>query len=526
MKPYLPYRPYLPFTASGIGAFRSRWSRYYNVDPALGANATFTRAGTAYVQDHLGVYNLALANEARFEGARREENIVLSATTADLRITSTDDLTLGDSDGTVSVSYANGISTLTAVSADAFLAWYRDVNAPLNGSVTKTFQVIASIRGVGASIGKTAGILGSTFSAVRVPKLITLTGEFQRIQLNLGTSFTATLEAWFILSANGANLANGDQIEVKNLEISKKDYANAVPWISQYVRASSANINGVEYFPYANGNTVDANGVVTEAQGAAIDPDTMYLLMEPAATNYVPYSYDLTRWSGSQATLDQVGLTGQSNTATKCVDYADWQTDQYYTTLITIPETTGLISAAFWIKKQPATASFPSVQLNVVGGTQQFFGVQVNIETSAIVVVQNTNVLEQYTTVKSEGNFLKVVLSILSRGNTGAQPVFKPAYGPWGSENVAAMGSVVVANVGVYSGLTHEAVVDMSPILTTSAAVTRAADALAYSGVPADNEALFTNKLGVETVSDDWTGTVAVPSAHRSIEVYNPGERP
>ena len=52
--------------------------------------------------------------------------------------------------------------------------------------------------------------------------------------------------------------------------------------------------------------------------------------------------------------------------------------------------------------------------------------------------------------------------------------------------------------------------------------VTRAADALAYSGVPADNETLFTNKLGVETVSDDWTGTVPVPGTYRSIEVYNP----
>ena len=64
--------------AKMVAIYMPIWSRYYNVDPALGANATFTRAGTAYVRDHLGVYNLAAANEARFEGARRVSEGVYS----------------------------------------------------------------------------------------------------------------------------------------------------------------------------------------------------------------------------------------------------------------------------------------------------------------------------------------------------------------------------------------------------------------------------------------------------------------
>jgi hypothetical protein len=51
--------------------------------------------------------------------------------------------------------------------------------------------------------------------------------------------------------------------------------------------------SGVQFFPYENGNTVDANGIVTEAKGA--DIDGIAYLNEPSATNLYPWSDDITQ---------------------------------------------------------------------------------------------------------------------------------------------------------------------------------------------------------------------------------------
>jgi hypothetical protein len=74
-----------------------------------------------------------------------------------------------------------------------------------------------------------------------------------------------------------------------------------------------------------------------------------------------------------------------------------------------------------------------------------------------------------------------------------------------------------------------------SPIVTTTAAVARAIDTLAYTGVPADNETRFTTRLvsdpATEVIvdADDWNGAVPAPTISRivqRIDVYAPGERP
>ena len=54
------------------------WSRYYNVDPALGARCHLHARRYGLRSRSLGVYNLAAANEARFEGARRVSEGVYS----------------------------------------------------------------------------------------------------------------------------------------------------------------------------------------------------------------------------------------------------------------------------------------------------------------------------------------------------------------------------------------------------------------------------------------------------------------
>jgi hypothetical protein len=95
----------------------------------------------------------------------------------------------------------------------------------------------------------------------------------------------------------------------------------------------------------------------------------------------------------------------------------------------------------------------------------------------------------------------------------------------WLETSTVANGStLIVGPMQVTLGSTPS-----SYIPTTTVAVTRAVDALSYTGVPADNE---TRTLLDNTTNDDendWNGTVRVPTVPKvvnSITVYAPGERP
>lgn len=81
-----------------------------------------------------------------------------------------------------------------------------------------------------------------------------------------------------------------------------------------------ANVDGVKYFDTLNGNTVDANGVVTEATGAAISP-APYYEYDIQRTYAGLWSNDLTNaaWvkTTMTATKDQTGADGRANSATR-----------------------------------------------------------------------------------------------------------------------------------------------------------------------------------------------------------------
>ena len=68
-----------------------------------------------------------------------------------------------------------------------------------------------------------------------------------------------------------------------------------------------ANVDGIKYFATENGNSVVGN-VVTEGTGAAITGG--YLLMEPAATNQMPYSKGFQGWinSGTVTATENYGI--------------------------------------------------------------------------------------------------------------------------------------------------------------------------------------------------------------------------
>lgn len=66
-----------------------------------------------------------------------------------------------------------------------------------------------------------------------------------------------------------------------------------------------ANVDGVECFTTENGNSVDVNGIVTEANGAAISSDVLLgYLNEPQRTNLISDSEDLTAGTWGHSGFD------------------------------------------------------------------------------------------------------------------------------------------------------------------------------------------------------------------------------
>ena len=466
--------------AKMVAIYMPIWSRYYNVDPALGANATFTRAGTAYVQDHLSIYNLAAANEARMEGARRIENFI--AGTSENLVNPINWSSFGGGN----VIDATTVDCLDAGQLTVRNANWRNINPieySLNGyKFTVSFDA-ARITGTGnvaINIGGNGGLSG----------YVTLTNSVRRYSIT-GIHGYAIMGVDFFFNALGTyHLSNihADYIPVGSPE-APSEYVSVGVLSAPY---HGAGVDGVKYFDYANGNTVDANGVVTEAQGAAIDPATMYLLMESAATNYILYSCN---------------VRDRFNVLSSHLTMPDART---YTIL-------GAGSYAI------AEASIPADKISIgdtVVGSILFH--PDSTCTGIVGVRMGGNNFEKTTTVDmsllTEPTWVKLEHTWTVNGT----------YLFFGIEN--RPGDCPGANASSGTIVTDWTQVESdartSPILTTTAAVTRAADALAYSGVPADNEALFTNKLGVETKPNDWNGTVPVPGTYRSIEVYTPGDRP
>ena len=438
--------------AKMVAIYMPIWSRYYNIDPALGANATFTRAGTAYVRDHLGVYNLAAANEARFEGARRVWNQATGITTQTLTVVS----------GNTYQVTIKGTTGATCVCSNAF-------TGTLTASGTSR---ISWASGTPKTSGSTSLVL-------------TVTGALTELQVEDVTSRALKVPS---------------------------EYVSVGVLSAPY---HGAGVDGVKYFDYANGNTVDANGVVTEAQGAAIDQENMYLLMESAATNLLKYSNELanTEWVKDGSSIIINNAIGPDGTQT-----ADRVTASGTVAYVrqTVDNSTGFYTFSAFVKPDTASKCFMYNWAASTWGVAYFDFTDMTTQ----AVAGSYGSPQNLKIVALSNGWYRVSTSWNLTPQTG---------GAFGIGPVDAKGSINVTpgKFQYYFGIQLETgEVATSYIPTTSAPVTRAADALAYSGVPADNEMLFTNKLGVETKLNDWNGTVPVPGTYRSIEVYNPGERP
>ena len=173
----------------------------------MAVDYTFARLSPATVVDHEGIVRNCKIDEARFQGARREENLATGVVTEVVPVI----------DGNQYQVTIRGDNAATAVCSGAF-----------TGALTADgANRISWPNGV----PKVAGSTSLT---------VTVTGTLTELQVEA---------------------------------VSDQSNQNPSEYVSNKLgedHGCGKNVDGVKYFDYKNGNTVDANGVVTEAKGSAI----------------------------------------------------------------------------------------------------------------------------------------------------------------------------------------------------------------------------------------------------------------
>lgn len=156
---------------------------------------------------------------------------------------------------------------------------------------------------------------------------ITFTGVFSGSLVGQGTNTIVAFNTPITCTAGGLICTVSGSVTLAMLEnVTGQTNQNPANYKDAAV-SYGAGVNGVDYTElYQNGNTVSGN-VVTLARGAALTnatPNPPALLVEPsAATNLALQSRDLTQTAWVKvnvtAALDQVGLDGGANSASSLV---------------------------------------------------------------------------------------------------------------------------------------------------------------------------------------------------------------
>jgi len=477
---------------------------------------TFSRTTSATVVDFEGRLIEVKANEARFAGARRVENLQAYSeygspgwTGAGTNPPTVSNDTTYQGVRCMSATFPAGVynwntsratnesgpSAKVGVSPTKTYRWRMKVRASRN--LTGAEQIVLSYDGPGA-VGKV--YLDSTYDLVSDWIVLSAYGT----PPIAGNAYIA------IYSPSSVNkLTNSFSIyitEIQIQDVTGQTNQNPSEYVSTNVLSApyhGAGVDGVKYFPYENGNTVDANGVVTEAQGPAISSTTLKgIHREGQRTNSLLYCRDLSNavWSNTNTpviTQNQVGIDGVANTAWTIED--DGATIEYIYQTLTIPDDSNTHTLSVFIKKDNDETRFPEIQCVLKGGTTSVYHiVQVNTKTGAYYNRINTN--SDLTEIEDWGDWWRVKVNATnnSSGNTSLQVSIYPAVTTtWGTTESAATGSIVIDWPQVELNSSFPS----SPIYTEGTAVTRSSDILTYPDQIPYGTASYTLYAEVEFVT-------------------------
>lgn len=309
-----------------------------------GQAATFTRATVATITDQDLVVRQVLSGEVRFGRFRRVQNVLL--TSEDFSSVNWPVAGLFGGTGTIAVKTPNFAAapdgTLTACRVQANRG-AGDTAADFSG-MRQTIAVTDGLRSVWAK-SNTASTQTFSLVATNGAQVVTVGTSWQRIAAPVAPGAGA---GQFDVFNYGPNLTTRslDVLIWRPMLEATTGQSNVNPseYISTGVLAApyqGANVDGVQYFPYLNGNTVASN-VVTEARGAAISSAILGgYLPEPAATDLLTARADARDMTTGNWTLGatmtrartSVGADGVANKATRLTGGAVAATNTILTTI-------------------------------------------------------------------------------------------------------------------------------------------------------------------------------------------------
>lgn len=248
-------------------------------------DATFTCSSTCTVVDHEGIIRTMPPNCALRPGARFSCNLFRD----DILGALSEDNTTG---GIAQSSNAAATDAVTVTSTAGGWYWYRAVANPGWEVANRTYRARVVVSDMGSVAQFGFRIAGSGGAADDGVVSITAPGTYSVL-----TTFSVSSGNVIDCGIDGRSVAGigGDDTTYGSIVISYwqledvTGQANQNP--SEYVSVGvlsapyhGLNADGIKAFDYANGNTVDGSGVVTEAAGAVISPAPMWG-HEPSSTN-------------------------------------------------------------------------------------------------------------------------------------------------------------------------------------------------------------------------------------------------
>ena len=326
---------------------------------------TFTRASNAYVQDHEGILRLCKSGEARFHGARRVRNYLLSSFVQEAGVAgwsayagSTYSVTTGIDDPRGGTD-ARRVTLLTGAPYSGFLASVSGSPLYANGESGVSSAWFRAPSG-------TLNIQLYAQGTDNVRTELTIDATWRRYASTPADDSGKSLY-WIVGFADGA----GGILDVFEPQLENvSGQSNQAP--AEYVSAGvlsapyhGANVDGVKYFGTENGNSLVGN-VVVEATGAAIAEDTLKgYTSEGQRTNRCLYSED---FSNAAWVKSNVTVTANSTTAPDGTTTADTLTATGANA--TCIQDLGVVASAkktgsVWIKRKTGTGN---IQLTMDGG--------------------------------------------------------------------------------------------------------------------------------------------------------------
>ena len=434
---------------------------------------TTTHTADLYAPDFEGVYREFGADEPVWSGGRVAKNYIRNSETIEDG-TYWSSIVAGDGSITITPNQLDpdGGTTAFRVQMTATGSNY----AILEGTANTLSYASSEFRRSSVYIKDNGGVNNqvniTTGSNTNNITTVTFDGTWKRYTNDAGTAGNNNLSFNLTLRNNGAGTALGT-IDILVWHPQSEvfiDGSSTIP--NEYVptegQVTSAGDFVQKTFASTNGNTV-LNNVVTEAVGTPL-AEIPYLQYYPAAENTAKYSNDLLNWQYQQAaqtnTLDQVGLTGEPNTAT----LSNKTTVGNGTGgLVTQGVTTNCLKA--WVKKDTDQTRFPLIQI------KNDTGVFINTQTghawgmSAIapIAIESIDAGDWWIMLCEMNTAASSEMRVWAAAQTTEDD---------GSLVTTATGSAIFGNIECHPDKTIAEVRGLGPIFTTTAAV--ATDATSY----------------------------------------------